>query len=34
MLSRPRARARHEGLAPVQTYLFAHTPIVVVYDCR
>ncbi|MFF5209748.1 hypothetical protein [Streptosporangium sp. NPDC000396] len=34
VLSRPRARARHASLPPVQSFLFAHTPSVVVYDCR
>ncbi|GAA3117471.1 hypothetical protein GCM10017600_14400 [Streptosporangium carneum] len=34
VLSRPGAWARHAGLAPVQNFLFAHTPSVVVYDCR
>ncbi|MEV4183850.1 hypothetical protein AB0J28_20715 [Streptosporangium canum] len=28
------ARVRHAGLAAVQSFLFAHTPSVVVYDCR
>jgi hypothetical protein len=32
--SRPGPRARHAGIAPVQNFLFAHTPFVVVYDCR
>lgn len=34
VLSRPGPRARHAGVAPVQNFLFAHTPSVVVYDCR
>lgn len=34
VLSRPDAWAGHAGLAPVQNFLFAHTPSVVVYDCR
>jgi|GEM_PF-3718892 len=34
VLSRPGPRARHAGVAPVQNFLFAHTPFVVVYDCR
>lgn len=33
VLSRPGPRARHAGVAPVQNFLFAHTPSVVVYDC-
>ncbi|MBB2909982.1 hypothetical protein FHS43_001228 [Streptosporangium becharense] len=33
-LPRPGARVRYEGVAPVQNFLFAHTPSVVVYDCR
>ncbi|WP_344976088.1 hypothetical protein [Streptosporangium fragile] len=31
---RPGARVRYAGVAPVQNFLFAHTPSVVVYDCR
>lgn len=34
VISRPGARARRPDLAPVQSFLFAHTPSVVVYDCR
>ncbi len=34
VLSRPGPRARHAGVASVQNFLFAHTPSVVVYDCR
>ncbi|MER5318640.1 hypothetical protein [Streptosporangium roseum] len=34
VLSRTGAPARHAGLAAVQSFLFAHTPSVVVYDCR
>ncbi|GHH67969.1 hypothetical protein GCM10017673_15870 [Streptosporangium violaceochromogenes] len=34
VLSRPGARGRRSDLAPVQSFLFAHTPSVVVYDCR
>ncbi|MER7206653.1 hypothetical protein [Streptosporangium sp. NPDC000239] len=34
VLSRPDAWAGNAGLAPVQNFLFAHTPSVVVYDCR
>ncbi|MEU0518744.1 hypothetical protein [Streptosporangium sp. NPDC006007] len=34
VLPRPGSRARHADLAPVQSFLFAHTPSVVVYDCR
>ncbi|WP_344855136.1 hypothetical protein [Planomonospora alba] len=32
--SRPGVRVRHAGLAPVQNFLFGHTPFSVVYDCR
>ncbi|GGK74363.1 hypothetical protein Ppa06_33810 [Planomonospora parontospora subsp. parontospora] len=32
--SRPGVRVRHAGLAPVQNFLFGHTPLSVVYDCR
>jgi hypothetical protein len=34
VLSRPGAWARQADVAPVQNFLFAHTPSVVVYDCR
>ncbi|MEV8637039.1 hypothetical protein AB0395_35900 [Streptosporangium sp. NPDC051023] len=34
VLSRPGAWVRRVGLAPVQNFLFAHTPSDVVYDCR
>ncbi|MFI6508236.1 hypothetical protein ACIBCT_11575 [Streptosporangium sp. NPDC050855] len=34
VLPRPGSRARHAGVAPVQNFLFAHTPSVVVYECR
>ncbi|MBB4940255.1 hypothetical protein FHR32_004560 [Streptosporangium album] len=34
VLSRAGARARYAGLVAVQNFLFAHTPSVVVYDCR
>ncbi|GII01221.1 hypothetical protein Pta02_32290 [Planobispora takensis] len=32
--ARPGVRVRHAGLAPVQNFLFGHTPFAVVYDCR
>ncbi|GGS60139.1 hypothetical protein GCM10010156_18430 [Planobispora rosea] len=32
--ARPGARVRRAGLAPVQNFLFGHTPFSVVYDCR
>ncbi|MFJ2031283.1 hypothetical protein [Streptosporangium sp. NPDC087985] len=34
VLVRTGASARHAGLVAVQSFLFAHTPSVVVYDCR
>lgn len=34
VLSHTGVRARHAGLVAVQSFLFAHTPSVVVYDCR
>ncbi|SFI44600.1 hypothetical protein SAMN05216275_103193 [Streptosporangium canum] len=34
VIPRTGARARRAGLTAVQSFLFAHTPSVVVYDCR